>query len=79
MEVLSQLAPAAPVRSLRQGLRADALREARTCYDHIAGRLGVDMMASLLRAGHLRDASDAHDHLRTTWNAPATGTTSTTG
>ena len=61
LEVLSQLAPAAPVRSLRQGLRADALREARTCYDHIAGRLGVDLMASMLRVGHLSDASDARD------------------
>jgi DNA-binding transcriptional ArsR family regulator len=57
IELRSQLAPATPVRSLRQGIRADALREARTCYDHIAGRLGVDLMASMLRTGHLRDES----------------------
>jgi DNA-binding transcriptional ArsR family regulator len=55
LELMSQLAPAASVRSLRQGLRADAVREARTCYDHIAGRLGVDLMTSMLRAGHLCD------------------------
>lgn len=61
LELLSQIAPATPVRSLRQGLRADALREARTCYDHIAGRLGVDLMTSLLRAGHLCDASGGRD------------------
>jgi DNA-binding transcriptional ArsR family regulator len=61
IELLSQLAPAIPVRSLRQGLRADAVREARTCYDHIAGRLGVDLMASLLRAGHLCDPHGGRD------------------
>jgi DNA-binding transcriptional ArsR family regulator len=61
LEVLSQLAPATAVRSLRQGLRADALREARTCYDHIAGRLGVDLMSSMLRMGHLCEASDVRD------------------
>jgi DNA-binding transcriptional ArsR family regulator len=62
LELLSQLAPATPVRSLRQGLRADALREARSCYDHIAGRLGVDLMASMLRTGHLRDADGGRQH-----------------
>jgi DNA-binding transcriptional ArsR family regulator len=61
LELLSQLAPATPVRSLRQGLRADAVREARTCYDHIAGRLGVDLMSSLLRAGYLCDANGGRD------------------
>jgi DNA-binding transcriptional ArsR family regulator len=41
IEVLARVAPAAPVRSLREGTRAQALRAARTCYDHLAGRLGV--------------------------------------
>jgi DNA-binding transcriptional ArsR family regulator len=48
LEALARLAPAEPVRSLRQGTRAAALRRARTCYDHLAGRLGVELMASLL-------------------------------
>jgi DNA-binding transcriptional ArsR family regulator len=48
IETLSQLAPPVEVRSLRQGTRAEALRTARTCYDHLAGRLGVDLFASLL-------------------------------
>ena len=61
VELLTQLAPATPVRSLRQGIRGDALREARTCYDHIAGRLGVDLMASMLRAGQLCDATRVGD------------------
>jgi DNA-binding transcriptional ArsR family regulator len=53
IEALQRLAPVAPVRSLRQGTRAAALREARTCYDHVAGRLGVGIMRALLDKGHL--------------------------
>jgi len=48
IEALQRLAPTAPVRSLRQGTQAQALREARTCYDHVAGRLGVALMAALI-------------------------------
>src|SRR5436309_11961186 len=32
IETLARVAPAAPVRSLREGTRAHALRRARTCY-----------------------------------------------
>lgn len=38
IEALGVLAPAIPVRSLRQSRTAEALREARSCYDHLAGR-----------------------------------------
>src|SRR4051794_40498311 len=31
----------------------DALRTARTCYDHLAGRLGVALADALTGAGHL--------------------------
>jgi DNA-binding transcriptional ArsR family regulator len=48
IEVLSTVAPAQPVRSLRQGTRAAALRRARTCYDHLAGRWGCDLAQALL-------------------------------
>ena len=41
LEQLGRLAPPRPVRSLREGTRAARLRSARTCYDHVAGRLGV--------------------------------------
>lgn len=53
LEAMTALAPPAPVRSLREGTRARALRDARTCYDHLAGRLGVGLMASLIDRGHL--------------------------
>ncbi|WP_458315464.1 ArsR/SmtB family transcription factor [Mycolicibacterium brisbanense] len=48
IEQLGRLAPARPVTSLREGTRAARLRSARTCYDHIAGRLGVRIMSSLI-------------------------------
>lgn len=61
IEILTQLAPAAPIRSLRQATRAQALREARTCYDHLAGRLGVALMASMIDAGHLSGGNGIFD------------------
>ncbi|BCJ32178.1 transcriptional regulator [Actinocatenispora sera] len=53
LEALARISPAEPVRSLRQGTRAAALRAARTCYDHLAGRLGVQVLQGLLDRGAL--------------------------
>src|SRR5919201_451701 len=51
LEAMARVAPAAPVRSLKEGTRAHAIREARTCYDHLAGKLGTDLFGALLRRG----------------------------
>src|SRR5437764_597181 len=59
IEALSQLAAPAPVCSLRQSRRAAPLAEARTCYDHLAGRAGVELLDALLRAGMLTEAGRA--------------------
>src|ERR1700722_8745609 len=48
IEALAQIAPPAPVRSLRQGTQANAVRTARTCYDHLAGVLGTELMAAMI-------------------------------
>jgi DNA-binding transcriptional ArsR family regulator len=48
LEHLGRLAPSRPVRSLREGTKAARLRSARTCYDHLAGKLGVQVMGCLL-------------------------------
>ena len=53
LEQLGRIAPLRPVRSLREGTRAARLRSARTCFDHVAGRLGVAVMGSLLDRGAL--------------------------
>lgn len=59
IETLARLCPTAPVRSLREGTRAHAVRRARTCYDHLAGRLGVDLTAALISRGLLTVAEPA--------------------
>jgi DNA-binding transcriptional ArsR family regulator len=53
LEVLARLASPTPVKSLRQGTRAAAVRSARTCYDHLAGRLGTSLMGAMLDRGLL--------------------------
>jgi DNA-binding transcriptional ArsR family regulator len=49
IEALSAIAPEKPVRSLRDATVGEAVRYARTCYDHLAGRLGVELTAALER------------------------------
>src|ERR1700759_1427928 len=61
IEALQQLAPATPVRSLRQDTRARAIREARTCYDHLAGRLGVTLMQTMIERGYLSGGDGDYD------------------
>ncbi|MDQ2709584.1 MAG: metalloregulator ArsR/SmtB family transcription factor [Actinomycetota bacterium] len=61
LEALARIAPPEPIRSLRQGTRAHALRRARTCYDHLAGRLGVAVMAALLDRELLTGGDGGHD------------------
>ena len=50
MEALAHLSNATPVqvRSLRESRDAAALAEARTCYDHLAGRAGVALLEAML-------------------------------
>jgi DNA-binding transcriptional ArsR family regulator len=61
VEALAEISPRTPIRSLRQGTRAHALRRARLCYDHLAGRLGVALMTALINAGAL-DGGDGIHH-----------------
>jgi DNA-binding transcriptional ArsR family regulator len=57
LEALAKVAPPAPVRSLKEGTKAHAVRKARSCYDHLAGRLGVAVMGGLID----RSAIVGHD------------------
>jgi DNA-binding transcriptional ArsR family regulator len=63
-EHLAQIAPPRPVRSLRQGHRAHAVRQARLCYDHLGGRLAVAIMGRLLDLGVIEGGDGLH-HLGT--------------
>jgi DNA-binding transcriptional ArsR family regulator len=56
MQVASDLEPSQ--KRLVVGPRDVALRTARTCYDHLAGRLGVALADALVAAGHAELAID---------------------
>jgi DNA-binding transcriptional ArsR family regulator len=49
IEALCLIAPPKNVRSLKSSFEADALRRSRTCYDHLAGKLGVAVTESLVK------------------------------
>jgi DNA-binding transcriptional ArsR family regulator len=53
VESLAIVAPRVQVKSLRQATNAEHLRRARTCYDHLAGRLGIDLARGLEAGGVL--------------------------
>jgi len=52
-EALAELAPERRVTSLRGSTRREQLAAARTCYDHLAGRLGVALTDAALEADAL--------------------------
>jgi DNA-binding transcriptional ArsR family regulator len=57
VEALAAVAPSPPARSLREAIVGEAIRAARTCYDHLAGRLGVAIAEALLRGRWIRGAN----------------------
>jgi hypothetical protein len=59
IEALELLAPALPVRSLEQSQQARAWRQARVCYDHTVGALGVKLMSAMVEQGHVGPADEA--------------------
>lgn len=51
IETLASISPPEPIVSLGQYTTMQRLREARSCYDHLAGQLGVDVTEALLAKG----------------------------
>lgn len=49
LETLARIAPPKRPRTLRQSEAARALKQARTCYDHLAGELGVALTEALVQ------------------------------
>jgi DNA-binding transcriptional ArsR family regulator len=64
LEALANVAPPAPVTSLREGTRAQAVRFARTCYDHLAGKLGTELMAAMIERDWLEGGDGTFDPKR---------------
>jgi len=59
LEALAAIAPTKPPRSLREATIGDALAAARTCYDHLAGRLGVELTHALIEQNALEDTGES--------------------
>src|SRR5256885_12971758 len=60
LEALSLLGSARPVRSLRESRTAHAMALARTCYDHLAGQVGVAVCDALVSRAALAAGGDGY-------------------
>lgn len=60
VEALAVLAPPAPVRSLRQSQAGQAVRFARICDGHLAGRAGVALLHGMLTEGLLTQVAGGY-------------------
>ncbi|MGZ4314939.1 MAG: ArsR/SmtB family transcription factor [Gaiellaceae bacterium] len=59
LEMLARVAPRRPPHTLRQSEAARALKRARTCYDHLAGELGVAISEALVARRLLMRGDDS--------------------
>lgn len=67
LAALRALAPEAPRRSpqaAREVRRNTAMRQARTCYDHLAGVAGVQLLETMCERGWLAPEDDAEPQRR---------------
>lgn len=60
IEALQFIAPAKPILALDQQRSFERLRRARSCYDHLAGQLGVRVTDALIANGALRKRDNAY-------------------
>ncbi|OEH93552.1 ArsR/SmtB family transcription factor [Bacillus solimangrovi] len=58
MESLLSIAPPIEIKSYNQASEDKAIRSARTCYDHLAGSLGVQLTSALLHSGILNEEQE---------------------
>jgi DNA-binding transcriptional ArsR family regulator len=61
LESLGTLARPARPKTFQQTAAARTLRHARACYDHLAGRLGVEVTRSLVESGALILQAEAYE------------------
>ncbi|WP_242144148.1 MULTISPECIES: helix-turn-helix transcriptional regulator [unclassified Bacillus cereus group] len=53
LETLLSISLPEKTSSFKQACQSEALKHARTCYDHLAGKLGVSVTNSLINQGYL--------------------------
>jgi DNA-binding transcriptional ArsR family regulator/predicted transcriptional regulator len=61
LESLARICPPTRVASLSQSIARRNLTFARTCYDHLAGKLGVALNDALVEDGWLRIRGDGYE------------------
>jgi DNA-binding transcriptional ArsR family regulator len=61
IEALLAIAPPQDASGLKEVTRGKALQRARTCYDHLAGRLGVELADSFTRDGMIAATDSGWD------------------
>jgi DNA-binding transcriptional ArsR family regulator len=61
LEALAVIARPPRSRTLRESVQVKAMRFARTCYDHLAGTLGVALTQALLDGGMLVQHEEAFE------------------
>lgn len=60
IEAALTIAPARPVSNLRESRQGEAIQFVRTCYDHLAGAVGVALTDSLQHQGLLQSAGGGY-------------------
>jgi DNA-binding transcriptional ArsR family regulator len=73
IEALSLISPLVQVRSLRQSRQARALGQARTCYDHLAGRAGVALFDAMAGRGLIESRGEDEDPGRSAYEVTDKG------
>lgn len=61
LETLSLIAPPAHIHSLNDTLERKAIHRARTCYDHLAGELGVGLAQALIDKDFIQHHDEAYE------------------
>jgi DNA-binding transcriptional ArsR family regulator len=61
LESLALIAPPSRTNSLNDSLEKKALQQARTCYDHLAGALGVSLTEALTDKGLIEHYGEAYE------------------
>ncbi|MDT9721258.1 helix-turn-helix domain-containing protein [Paenibacillus sp. ClWae2A] len=60
IETMASIAPPVQIRSLKQSNQLQQLSYARTCYGHLAGKLGISLSEALVQKGYLAEPEEAH-------------------
>ncbi|MGW3565462.1 ArsR/SmtB family transcription factor [Streptomyces sp. NPDC000941] len=69
IEALAVIAPLRPPTSLRSARLLKTLSHARTCYRHLAGRIGVELAGALLARGLVRRGESGLEIDTERWDA----------